>query len=355
MVNVKKIGNRQRRSARIRRAGAVLPVLFLLSGCANEEMDPLVPAREISYVATERETVTVERGDLVPVYEATLTLSGFEEKVYRIESDRAAELTALYEVTSQELLVDVGDRVKAGDLMVSFDSETLLKKRRESEAKRAKAVLGIEHYQRLAKIDPLQEYDREIEKLQEETALSELAMEDVTETYSEINLYAEEDGVVSFIDGALKDGHIPIGLPAIKVVSDDGFYVMEEAGEPSDAKLQNEQDFSEGEVYRAKGLLAEVEVEVVEKEPGKLCFAPVKDTGLNERTLKLVIEQGEASDVLYTDKRALISYDGEYYVYKEREDGGFMAVRVVPGGSAGMNVVILEGLKEGDELSLPNG
>lgn len=340
---------------KLKRAGAVLPVLFLLSGCANEDLDPLVPPQEASYAATERETVVVERGDLIPVFEATLELQGFREDVYRIEADKAADLTGIYEVTSQELLVDVGDRVKAGDVMISFDSETLKKKKRESEAAKAKAVLGLEHYQKLKEIDPLREYDREIEKLKEEIALSDLYISDIQKTYSEINLCAEQDGVVSFIDGSVKDGFIPTGLPVIRVVSDDGYYVMEDPTDGNSTKLRNEQEFHVGEVYTAKGLLSDTEVEVVEKDGDELCFAPVPDTGLNEKTLKLVVEQGLVRDAVYTDRRALIPYNGEYYVYKEQEDGSYRAEKVTPGASVGFYVVITDGVEEGDVLSLPNG
>ena len=66
---------RRRSSARIVLAGLLLPAIFTLSSCGNSDMDPLVPPVDVSYTGEERETVTVEKGDLTPVFQADIELS----------------------------------------------------------------------------------------------------------------------------------------------------------------------------------------------------------------------------------------------------------------------------------------
>ena len=61
----------------------------------------------------------------------------------------------------------------------------------------------------------------------------------------------------------------------------------------------------------------------------------------------------EIKNVCHVDRRALSYYNGEYYVFKEQEDGSFRAVKVKPGVSMGLDIVIEEGLEEGDVVSLP--
>jgi multidrug efflux pump subunit AcrA (membrane-fusion protein) len=62
--------------------------------------------------------------------------------------------------------------------------------------------------------------------------------------------------------------------------------------------------------------------------------------------------QETEKNVCYVDKRAVCPYKGKYYVLKEMENGNFRAVEVKLGSSVGMNIVVEEGLEEGDIVSM---
>ena len=64
-------------------------------------------------------------------------------------------------------------------------------------------------------------------------------------------------------------------------------------------------------------------------------------------------ELPEIKNVYYVDKRVLSEYEGEVFVYKEGEDGIFQSVKVTIGQVIGNNVIILNGLEEGDTVSIP--
>ena len=340
------------------RTGLLFGALFLFAGCANEEAEPLVAPGEIPYAETERETIVVERGDLVPVLEEPIRMSGYEEESYRIEVSKMEELTGFYDVGSVRLLVDVGDRVEENEVLLSFDSETLEKQEREIRAKKEEDRLKIEHYENLTRIeatpynlpDMAPDYTLEIDKLKEDMTLCDLYLEDIRRSYDEISLRAKKAGIVSFVDESVKEGSLPAGMPILRVVSGDGYYVMDRP----DPETTTE-EFSPGEIFTAKSGAAEFEVEVVEPEgepESKVCFRLLSENATAEETLTLYREQEMVKDVVYLETRALIPYNGEYYVYLRQEDGSFRAKKVRTGERMGNFTVIKEGLNEGDEVSL---
>ena len=135
----------------------MIPTL-LLAGCGQATLEDLVPLQEPLVADAERETAVVERGNLTPVYQQEIALSGYTETAYRVEKDLLDKLENEYEAKVDELLVAVGDHVKAGDLMLSFSSDVLEERRLENEKTLRHATLGIEHYKRLMEIDPVVDY-----------------------------------------------------------------------------------------------------------------------------------------------------------------------------------------------------
>ena len=89
--------------------------------------------RHVSYTGFDHDTTEVEKGDLSPIYENIIELAGYEETNYRVEKEKADEFESLYEAELDKVHVAVGDRVKAGDTLVSFKSESLSKELREYE------------------------------------------------------------------------------------------------------------------------------------------------------------------------------------------------------------------------------
>ena len=83
-----------------RRLGALLFVcLLVFSGCGQTVMDPLVQPMLIDTAEVERATVMVQRGNLTPVYEREIELSGYGETSYRVEKDLLLKLETQYEAS----------------------------------------------------------------------------------------------------------------------------------------------------------------------------------------------------------------------------------------------------------------
>ena len=361
---------------RVSTAAAGLLLMSILSGCGNSDMDSLVSARVFPNDSTQSATAEVMKGDLSPVFEATIDLSGYEEIVYRIEPKLFEQMNNEKKMEFDKLLVAEGDRVEAGDVLISFKSEVLDKKLQESRLKKNTAAIEIDHYQRLMAIDPLLDFSSEIENLNNEIMLADLHISDINETYAKMNLVATKPGTVSFVDESMKAGFLVISKPAVKIVSDDGYYIMDmnsaafsqsssdEPGKNLGVK-PSDIDFKTGKVYDAKTSISDYKVELIddpttsatagdaEKKGDKLYFKLANNEVLKEKSLLLHIELPEVKDVMYVDQRAICSYDGNYYVLKLMENGRLKAVNVTPGESVGQYIVIKNGLEEGDMVSLP--
>ena len=357
---------------------AVLLSLSMLSGCGNSDMDSLILSKDVTYTGIEQETTEVEKGDISPVFEQMIELQGVEETTYRVEKDKAEDLEYIYKAELNQVLVSVGDRVNAGETMVTFKSETLDKELKERQNKKSEAVLKKEHLLRLMEIDTNLDFTDDIAILDEEIRLANVQIADVQNTYNSINIIAEKDGVVKYINPSVQDGFLVVGSPMITVSNDDGYYIMDMMGDDStasegDAKLvSTDVDFCIGDVYTAKSYMSEYKVEVIPKPgtdtsdasatdaaetgesgiyDGKVYFKLIGDDALKEQFLTVYIELPENKNALYVDRKAVISSPKGDFVYKQY-DNEFIATRIVKGEEVGQYVIIKEGLEEGDVVSM---
>ena len=372
MVNNRKRNLRISKSRRTATC-AVLLSLLMLSGCGEKDMDALVPPKDVTYTGVEQDTAVVEKGDISPVFEKVINLAGAEETTYRIEKNKYDDMVAMYKAEFGKLHVAVGDYVHAGDTLVSFTSERLNKELKENQDNKAQAVLQKEHYQNLMQLDSSLDYSYEISNLDEQIKVADMYISDVNSTYSSINIIAEGDGVVSFVDPSLEDGFMSVGVPLIRVSVDAGYYEMDltedgDTASSGDALTTTDVEFHVGDRFKAKTYLSEYEVEVIgdptqtneegeESTPtdaiisGKVYFKLLGDETLKENTLMLTAEMPEIKNALYVDKKAIIENEGRNYVYKD-VDGEYIATEVTVGANIGQYVIIKEGLEEGDVVSL---
>ena len=352
-----------------------LLALSMLSGCGGSDMESLCLPRDVSHTGVDRDTAEVERGDLSPVYENIIELAGYEETSYRVEKDKAEELDTLYEAKLDKVYVSVGDRVKAGDTLVSFKSESLSKELREYENEKSEASLEKEHYEKLMQIDSSLDYKDEIASLEKDIELANTHIQDINDTYDSINIIAEKDGVVKFINQSVQDGFLVVGAPMITVADDAGYYVMDFSGggdssTAGDAKMvTTDVEFHVGDICPAKTFLSEYKVEVIEDPTkygtetdavasgtdavsnGKVYFKLVGDSAIKENFLTVSMELPEIKGALYVDKKAVIFTDTQDYAYKQI-DGEFFATKVTVGDNVGQYIIIKEGLEEGDVVSV---
>ncbi|MBR4758795.1 MAG: biotin/lipoyl-binding protein [Lachnospiraceae bacterium] len=343
-------------------------------------MDPLVDPLYIDTAGVERATVLVKRGNLAPVYQREIELSGYGEMAYRVEKDLLYKLETQYEASVDELHVEVGDRVKEGDVLLSFSSEVLEDRLSDSERTLRHAKLDIEHYRKLEDIDPLSDYRNEIGDLEDDSTLAKLYIEDVEKTYAEINVISTGEGVVSFVDPSVLDGFLKVGTPMIKVIQDDGYYTCDLDDHSELHAGEDQVDFSPGQHFIARSMFAEFEVETIEKPTGEVSgnsvdgdnivyfkLVGVDENAIKEKKLTIYKELKEIKNVLYVEQAALIhpadtiqsfgaapsDVNDGYYVYKMQDDGTFRVQKVVPGDLCGKYIVIKEGLEEGDVVSIP--
>ena len=354
-----------------------------LTGCGEGDMDALVPANAITYADAERTCVTVMRGDIAPTFEGDLTLSNYSEVVYRLDSTQIAELENEYKAKIDEVLVEVGDKVSEGDKLITFTSESLSKQMTNSTTSKTKSELLIGHYRKLMDINSSLDYYDEIVSLQDDITVANMYIDDINSTYDEINVVAETDGIVSFVDTGIVDGHIPVAKPLIKTASFDNYYIMENpmygTEEDKNGLAANSMDFYVGEKYTAKGYLSEYSLEVMadpttngtptdateaasasdaskgEQATGKYIYFRILDDdgSIPDQFLTLYAEQEITRNVCYVDKNAVFVNEGQSYVYLECEDGTFQAKKIKTGEIAGDYVIIEEGLDEGDRVSIP--
>ena len=354
---------------------AALLMLSTLSGCGESDMDALVLARDVSYTGVKMDTAEIEKGNLSPTFEHLIELEGYEETNYRVEKDIAEELETIYEAKLDKVCVSVGDRVKAGDTLITFKSESLSKQLREYADSKEKAVIKKDHLLRLMDIDSSLDFTDDIKELDIEIQKANNHINDINATYNKINITAEKDGVVKSIDQSVQDGFLVVGRNMITVSDDAGYYVMDlsddlDTSTSGDAKLlSSDVRFHVGDRCKAKTFMSEYEVEVIEDPTksgtetdavasgtdamsgGKVYFKLTGDATLKENILTVVVEMPEIKDALYVDRKGVIFTDKEDYVYKE-VDGEFIATKVIVGDSVGQLVIIKEGLEEGDVVSL---
>lgn len=363
----KNYGKRRAVARRFLAAGLTLTIL-MLTGCGNADMDPLTSPLEISYDRQEGEKVTVQKGDLTPTFEAKIELSGYSEESYSLFSEKMEEMETLYDAKLDQLLVSEGESVTAGQTLLTFSSEVLDKRSREWSATKSSKALMREHLINLQNIDSSQDYSSEIKDLGDDIYVANQYISDVNGLYSNLNIIARKDGVVSFVNESVRSGFIVLGAPIIKTYTDDGYYVLDKASLESESDILNsnsDMEFKVGDKFKAVYALNEYEVEVIDNpneeasagdasSSNKVYFKLVNDVPLKDHVLTLTKEKAELKNVCYVDKRAILVQDEEAYVIKEMEDGNFQTVKVKVGDVVGAYVVIKEGLDEGDAVLIPD-
>ena len=389
----------------------VMVILFvslsLLYGCGQPVLDDLVQVTQAPYAQVDRLTTTVMRGNLTPVYEGEIQLCGYEETAYRVGDDLLRNLDAGYEAKVKALHVQTGDHVKKGDVMLSFTSEILEERLADKEKTKRHAELGIEHYEKMHDIDILSNYSFEIGDLKDDIALSKVYIDDVNKIYDQLNIKAEKDGIVTFVDPSVMNGFLTFGKPLFKVVSDSGYYMAQPwqkgVGDDSLEKIS----FTVGERFHAKSRIAEYEVEVIAdpekaggtgqsgKQAGSVSENSMETAGdniagsisnnsagqaeqpdvsrkdlendkvyfkivggsdrISEQTLTIYKNMEEIKNVCYVETAALIQHEDSFdiFAYKQTPDGIFVPVQVEVGNVVGEYAVITDGLTEGDVISIP--
>ena len=319
-------------------------MMSALSGCGSDKEDALVAPVEPVYESAERETVEVKRGNIIPFFESKLDLLDYNKVSYRFTQAQYDELMNNYKLEVDKVNVKLGDYVNAGDVLVSFHSKVLDEKIKANEEKIASCNLQIEHLQKLHYIDPEQDYSEEIAKLNRDINAANLYISDIKTAYGKMNLVATEGGIVSYVNTIVINGYVVPDKDIVSVVSDSGYYIMDQNDICS---------FTPGQKYTAKSGTSTCEVEVVETPEGgdsnKVYFKPNRAPGqLLEKVMLLSFELPELKDVVYVNKYAIAEKDDKKYVYVKGEDGFYNVQEVKTGDKVDTDIIIKEGLNGGE-------
>lgn len=308
---------------------------LLLTGCGGGQRELAVidrtPYEKLSY-----ETVQVQRGDLEPELTLKLKAEGFERITYDANSE---------ELQLDTVHVAVGDRVEKGDVLVSFQSESIQQVIDTYEEQRAQNQLLIDHYTKLMQIDSSMDYSEDIARLREDAEVARLYVEEAQERLARYQIVAEEAGTITAMDNYLQNGSFVPGRKLITQVTGTGKY---EADRPEGY------EFTVGETHTATVGAVSYELQVAQIEENKIIFTPVSDMSSvsEEDTLLMTIKLPGLTDVVYVEAAAVHETDQTYFVYVQDENGYRDAVPVTVGDRVAQYRVIMEGLSGGEKVTV---
>jgi hypothetical protein len=362
------------------------------TGCSNSNMDDLVNSKDETYNHEQSDTVVVEHGDLAPSFDMTLELAGYYSTQYNMLANEYNKYVEKYEIEIDEVLVNVGDTVEAGDTMVSFKSDKLDTQKAEKRKTITEKTIEIEHLRRLMAIDPNEDHNSEIVRLQQEVNVAELYLSDIDEIYNKMNIIADKRGTVVYINDSLGYGFVEIGKPLITVDSSYGYYTFsstedipleigkiykaqnsvthtdydikciaspDEVASSTDADTSESEDSSTDDSSGADKDKKASETDAASKKKSKpggentFYFKPVEESDHLEKIMSVNVTLKTIPDAVYVNRRAIsFKDDGNSYVIRINEDGTKTGIKVDVGQIYNDIAIIKSGLKGGETLTL---
>lgn len=315
-----------------------------MGGCASTQQEVVI-IRHDPYEKNVYQTTEVKVGDLDP----ELTLELIADEMEYIYYDAKS-----YDLAVEEVYVSAGDKVKEGELLVSFQSEALQQSIDSYEEQIQNNQMLIDHYSNLMKISSDLDYSEDIASLQQDNEIAGLYLEEAKERLDGYQIVAEKSGTITAVDGDLADGKLTTLKRVVTEVCGSGKYTV---------TTSDDYPFQIGEVYTGSVGIADYRLKLADitdsmTEKGTplhtLVFEPVSDMSALSDTEKvtLVIEKDQLTDVVYMDVKALYSKNGNYYVYVLDENGFRDVAWVTVGDYVGDYVVITSGLLGGELVTI---
>lgn len=321
----------------------VLAIAALLTGCAydKEQYDPDITIYEYEKVVYN--TVNAVRGDITPTLTIKLNAANYEKKSYYPLYD---------DMEIESVNVSVGDKVKSGDVLISFKSGDMEAQIESYENQIEQNNLLIEHYTKLSQIDATLDYSKDLESLNESNQVADLYIQELKAKLALYSIRAEADGVVYILSDLLSynEGTVGTSNNLITVVYGSGQY---------NADVTDDYDFQVGAIYKATYGIAEYELVLTDITVGSeasrvrhLTFNAVSDdTDFSNRDrLNLTVEKDTLKNVLYVPSECIFEVDDKSYVYLLDDEGFRDAVCVTVGSTVDGYTVIDSGIEEGDRV-----
>lgn len=304
-----------------------LTVLFLCTGCGKQTAD-VVSIKIEPYEKVEYRTMQVMRGDLSPQLTLTLQAENYEKINYGMMNEEL-ELEAVH--------VKVGEKVKKGDVLVTFKSENIHEKLKEYKEQRDSNQLLAEHYTKIMQLDNSVDYRADIAMLKEDIRVSELYIKELEERLKDYRIIAKRKGTITYINEYLQNGYYYPGRNLVSQVCGSEKYTV---------PATEEYDFKVGKIYTATTGFINYELKLIDDSKGMLTFEPVhgKAAPREDDLITITLNKTTLKDVVYVDTKAVYKVNGTYFVYVLDEEGYKDVVEVKIGDTFEGYTIITEGL-----------
>lgn len=312
----------------------VLGVL-LLTGCGSSKQE-VVTVNRTPYEKLSYETAEVKRGNLKPEITLKLREEGYEKINYGAANSQ---------LQLETVHVKVGDHVEKGDVLVSFQSESIQASIDSYEEQRSQNQLLIDHYTRLMQIDGSMDYSQDIARMQSDMEVAALYIAEAEEKLARYQIVAKEAGTITAMNSYLQGGVFEPGHNLITEICGTGNY---------EADLPEGYEFTPGEIYTAEAGINTYELKVSEVTENTVIFTPISDMSsvMAGADMSMTVTQDVLNDAVYVKASAVEEADGNYFVYVQDEDGYREAVPVTVGERVGEYRIITDGLSGGEKVTL---
>jgi len=314
----------------------------ILTGCnTNGVVNSNAPQVTIAeYQRDIYQTTIVQCKTIEPKLLLTLTPDEYEVNSYSIQQD-------LLKV--EECHVEEGERVEAGEVMVTFENEGLEEEIAQYEQRKKENQLLIDHYTKLQKIDKKQNYKRDIKKLKADIGVVQAYIDEKKAKLSDYQLIANKAGVVTDVSEQLHQGYARKASTLVKVASGSSNYIT---------ATTDDYEFQVGDVYDVTCNMASYEMKVISvvNEDGKqqIVFEPISDmTGITETDeLSLEIVKTPIPNAICVEEEAIVTVRDNTYVFLLDEQGYRHAVPVVVREVIDGYAILSSGIEQGEQVTL---
>lgn len=276
---------------------------------------------------------------------------------YMIEKKRFEDNNLKYGAEFKRINVNVGSYVKKYDLLIEFSSEALDTRIKELKAAIKENEEEAAYLRKLSGADHSTDYSKEIKLADKQVEYNKELLKGVEKDYRSINIYAEEDGIVEYMDEDAQKGIAVINTPIIRTRQVcDTYYVEDETGKLKDF-------FKPGQTYDASASKLDDAFKlkcskIEEPEDGqagfpKICFQTIEAVEADYGILYVEMNGVKKENVMHLNRDFVYKRNGVDCVFTAGEDGLLEKRTVKLGELVEDEYIILDGLKENERVYKP--
>ena len=345
----------------------LIPVV--LTGCQLLPVEEQLPEIRPLYVYESEgyQLTTVQRGDLEKILEIDCSYEAVNEEIVGF---------SLGDLYVEQVLVQRGQKVQAGDLLATLEQEDIQRQIAEREYQMEVLQLKLAHIaqdkqielaeyklrwnwtqwqEKLAEIE--EKYAAQLQDLEDEIYIQSLLLEEKKAELNKRQIFAGINGTVTYVK------ELKAGLRSVK---DEGFVRIVDFDTAVFYVRGNHADYFP--VGTQTSVINNVNhsliYQVVSIDPSELGLTPLEEKCAYLRLIQpdpeledgtsgaIIIALEKKTNVLYVDRTAIKTANGEPFVYILNQDG-LREIRAVKTGlQTDKYVEIVEGLLEGDKVIL---